>query len=511
MAKVVENPRERVVQETLEAVTWPGEALLGFAVCRHNPGEFFDKVYYLGLTERRFLLVRKDRPERVYSIYRCLVDRVTYNGAGLLRSPGFEIQLGGDTLRLEIFQPWDQRAVQMVEKHQARDIEAPYLTATQFLDGMSDLADLGMLRPAQALLRKHMAEDPVLEIEPRAEDLDFQLTQGRWSLRLTLIMLGIALAYIVGRVALGAAWAGGGVLPVILLALAGGELVGRQQSWRGLALGFILLAAVFNLAYSGISGSLLDGLVWAAFGLAAAISLTGKTGRPRNLTATGVFTLGFLVPLVLTGVVMASKPQVSFQDDFSTNKGWIVRDTQTITSGITNEMYVMHVKEKNAAFLAFPPANFAPTRVQFEAQVPEGFRGKVGTYGVTCGREDQGPVYLVEIDPAGKQYAFLKQEGEQYMPLGDVYWQPLTGQPAGEGAALVEVQCAGGEMSLSVNGVLQGQARIATGEVLQGQARLAGFAPGRKMGLFVRTWSETEPGGFEILFDNVVFYNGKAK
>jgi hypothetical protein len=511
MAKVVENPRERVVQERLEAVTWPGEALLGFTVCRHNPGEFFDKVYYIGLTERRFLLVRKDQPERVYSIYRCLIDRVTCSGAGLFRSPGFEIQMGGDTLRLETVQPWDQRSVQMVEKHQAGDIEAPYLTATQFLDGVSDLADLGMLRPAQALLRKHMAEDPVLEIEPRAEELDFLLTQGRWSLWLTLIMLGIALVYIAGRVALGAAWAGGGVLPVILLALAGGELVGRQQTWRGLALGFILLAAIFNLAYSGISGSVVDGLVWAAFGLACTISLTGKTVRPRNLAATGIFTLGFLVPLVVSGVVMAATPQVSFQDDFSTDKGWTARDTQTFTSGINNAMYTMHVKEKNAAFLAFPPASFTPTRVQFEARVPEEYQDKVGTYGVTCGREDQGAMYLVEIDPAGKQYAFLKQEGERYAPLGEGYWKPLTGQQAGEGAALVEVQCTDGEMSLTVNGVLQGQTWIAAGEVMQGQARLAGFARDRRMGLFVRTWSESEPRGFEILFDNVVFYNGKAK
>ncbi len=499
MATVVVNPKERVVQETLEAVTWPGEVLLGFTVCRHNPGEFLDKEYYVGLTQRRFLLVRKGQPERIYTIYRSYIDQVVYTRWGLFKQPCIEIHLGGDIFRLEMIQPWHQRAMQMAEKHATWELESPYLTATQFLDGMTDLADLGMLRPAQALLRKHKAEDPVVEIEPRTEELDFQITQGRWSLWMTLIMLAIALVYIIGRMGWGAAWAGSGLLPVILMVLAGVELVRRQQTWRGLALGFTLLAALINLAYSGVSGSLVSGLEWAAFGAASCVALTGKTSRPRNLTATAIFTLGFLIPLLVSGIIIAATPPVRFSDDFSTNQGWINRDSQNLTSGIEDGAYAIHVKDSNETFFAFPPITFTPARVRFDASIPMNFKGKVGTYGVTCGYQDAGVVYLVEIDPVGSQFSFLRQDEEQSVPLHDGYWRPLTGVQAGEAMTQVEVQCADKGMSLTVNGISQGQSRAGD------------LSPDGRIGLFVRTWPETGQGGFKVLFDNIVFLAGGAK
>lgn len=485
-----------MVQEALEAVTWPGEALLGFCVCRHNPGKFFDKVYYLGLTPRRFLLVSKDQPERVYSIYRSYIERVVPTVKGLFKQPGIEIHLGGDVLQLETVNPWHPHAIQMAEQHKTWELESPYLTATQFLDGMADLADLGMQRPAQALLRKHMAEDPVLEIEPRAAELDFQLTQVRWSLWLSLGMLIIALLYIFGRMGWGAVWAGSGILPVILLVLAAEELVRRKQTWRGLALGFTLLATLINLAYSGISGSPVNALVWTSFGIASFLALTGKTSRPRNLSATAIFAAGFLLPLTITGIVMAATPQVRFSDDFSTNKGWITRDSKNLTSHIENGAYAIHVKESSATFFAFPPVSFTPSSVRFDANLPMHFQGRVGTYGVACGYQDNGPAYLIEIDPAGKHYTFLRYDGDVFVPLYQGYWRPLTGLLVSESSSQVEVQCSKDAMSLAVNGVMQGQV----------SADLSGAG---KMGLFVRTWPETGQDGFKVLFDNVVFQNGK--
>jgi hypothetical protein len=491
--------QERIVQETLEAVTWPGEALLGFARCRHNPGELLKKEYYIGLTPRRFLLVRKDHPERVYSIYRSYIHRVVTCGAGMFHPAGFEIQVGGDTLWLEAAQSWNQRAFQMVEKHNAWEAESPYLTATQFLDGMTDLADLGMVRSAQVLLRNHRAINPVLEIEPRAEDLDVHLTQGRLSLWLTLIMLVIALLYIIGCVYWKATWAGFGILPVILLVLAAERLVRWQMTWRGLALSFTLMATLVNLASSGASGSFLNGSVWAAFGAASLLALTGKTSRLRNLTATAIFTLGFLAPLVVTGAVTAATPPARFSDDFSTNQGWITRDSTMHTSRIEDGAYAIAVKESSETFFAFPPLSFIPTSVDFEALVPEHFQGKVGTYGVTCGYQDSGAVYLVEIDPAGNHYAFLRFDGKRSSPINGVYWHPLAGAQNVEGATRVKVRCAGKGISLVVNGIEQGHTWVTD------------LVPDGKMGIFVRTWPETGADGFKVLYDNVVFRDEKGK
>lgn len=488
-----------MVQEVLEAVTWPGEALLGFAVCRHNPGEFFDKSFLIGLTQRRFLLVRKDQPERVYTIYRSLIDRVVMTGPGLLKRPGIAIHLGGDVIRLEIAASWGERAARMVEEHCAWDDESPYLTADQFLDSISDLAGLGLLRPAQALLRKHRAEDPVLEIEPRAEHLDYDLTQGRWSLSLTLIMLAIVLVFLAGRLGLGRVWSGGNLLPMALTLLAGVELVRRQQTWRKLALGFALLAAILNLAYCGVSGLWLNVLMWTAFGAASITALTGKTSRPRNLIATGIFSLGFLVPMVFTVAALITPDEIHFSDDFSADKGWVDYQTETLTSRMENGAYTLHVQENSVTYFAFPPVGFNPHKVQFDALVPGAFSGEIGTYGVACGFQEEGPVYLVEIDPVGKHYSFLRQEGERSVPLGEGYWNPLSGTQTADGAAHLEVACGAGQMTLTMNGVLQGQ------------ARMGDFEPDGKMGLFVHTWPETGPDGYKVLFDNIVFTTGQAR
>ena len=67
---------------------------------------------------------------------------------------------------------------------------------------------------------------------------------GRWRpLSVGIAGGAVALAFLIGRLGLGRVWSGGNLLPMILILLAGTELVRRQQTWRGLALGFALNAS----------------------------------------------------------------------------------------------------------------------------------------------------------------------------------------------------------------------------------------------------------------------------
>jgi hypothetical protein len=516
MAAAVENPRERVVQETLEAVIWPGESLLGFTQCRFNPGEFLDKTYCVGLTPRRFLLVCKDQPDRVYSIFRSMIERVHYKNGGMLHPSGLELKLGGEAILLETVHPWNQRAIQIARLHKEWELESPYLTSTQFLESITDLTSLGLLRPAQTLLRKHMADDPVVEIEPRSDELDYQITQGRLALWLSLGTLSFALFYSLGRVLCGAAWAGANVLPVILLLLAAVQLVRWQQAWRGISLVFTLLAAILNLAYSGfasfaagtitsfgailnsLNASFPNSLMWAAFGAANLVALTGTPRRARSVTAATIFAVGFLAPLMVTGAaaavpVLFGNPQVLFSDDFSTDQGWISRDNDIVTSRIEAGAYEMHVKEISATFFAFPPVHFSPTWVSVDTQVSDELKNSVGTYGVTCGYSEWDGAYLVEIDPTGNQFAFVRQDGKNFVPLNAGYWQPVIGTQIHQGTTHLEVNCENSEISLKINGLEQEKIQV------------PGFSWNGKMGIFVRTWPDSGSQGFEVLFDNANF------
>ncbi|RPJ38082.1 MAG: hypothetical protein EHM21_17360 [Chloroflexi bacterium] len=265
--------------------------------------------------------------------------------------------------------------------------------------------------------------------------------------------------------------------------------------------GFASFAAASSPAGSGLTASIpsvINSLVWIAFGAANVLVLTGTPHRTRNAIATGIFTVGFLAPLLFTGInaaapVLFGDPQARFQDDFSLNRGWISRENGVFSSQIENSAYAVHNKENNSTFYAFPPLRFNPLYASLDAQAPEVFGGLVGTYGVACGYTEYEGSYLVEIDPAGNQYAFLKHDGKKYSSLTPMYWQPVTGTRLAPGTNRLEVGCADREITLSINGVEQGKVTV------------PGFSWHGKMGLFVRTWPESAQQGYKVLFDNVDF------
>ena len=483
-----ENTRERAVRDALEAVIWPGEILLGFVQCGLNPGTLADKTYYVGLTPRRFVLVRKDQPERVYSIYRLFVHTAVYSRDNWLHRRGLRLELGGDTLVLSTDPHWSQHAARLAELHEQGEPESPYLTSIQFLQQITDLTDLGQLRIARRMLRENVTANAVIEIEPETVTLQRRIEESRRALRTGAVIFVIALLFMLGGALAGQQPP---VLGILLAWVAASGLLCGRQSRRGFALALALLTAALNGLMFAAARSWLDAAAWVSFGAAMVLLLSGAPSLRRTHWAVAVFILGFMGAQGYGIFTALNPPPARFADDFSTARGWVERDQDLHAAGIVNGAYAVHVRQPNSTFLAFPPVAAAPVEIQFKAWVAADQTQTPGTFGTVCGYQPDGPYYQIEIDPAAQRYAVFHRIGEITTPLSSPIWQPLSGLQEGGRANRFAVRCAGNRIDLAVNGLAQGYARASD------------LSPAGQMGLLVSTWPETGEQGFKVLFDDV--------
>lgn len=285
----------QAARAVLEEAIWPGEVLLGTVRCRLNPGTLADRVFMVGLTPRRFLLVAPDQPERSYSIYRDFVQSVSYEKSGWLHGYGLRIALGGDVLFLSCAGEWEAEARNLVEMHKQCEPDPLYLTSIQFLQQTSDLADLGMLRIARKLLHENMKANPVIEIEPEAAELETRLKESRTALHTGAAIFTFTLLFMIFMAVCGEARLG---FSTFLMLPAATGLLRGQQSRRGFALFMAALVALGSIVLNAMSASYINVLMWASFGLAMTLTLSGRPKHSRVAWAMTIFIVGFiLVPL----------------------------------------------------------------------------------------------------------------------------------------------------------------------------------------------------------------------
>lgn len=287
--------RFEAARAVLEEVIWPGEVLLSCVQCRLNPGSLADRVFMVGLTQRRIVLVAPDHPERTYSIYRDFVQSVTYQTSGFMHGRGLRIELGGDALYLTCSRDWDEYARDLVATHRQTELDPLYLTSIQFLQQTTDLTDLGMLRIAHKLLHENIKTNPVIEIEPETAVLDERLEDSRLALHMGAGIFTFTLLFMILMAVFGHARLGFSIF-LMLPALTG--LLRGQQSRRGFALFMTSLVALGSVLLNAASGSYLNVLMWASFGTAMFLTLAGQPRRSRVAWAALIFMVGFvLVPL----------------------------------------------------------------------------------------------------------------------------------------------------------------------------------------------------------------------
>lgn len=315
-----ENSRERFAQMVLEQAIWPGELLLGFTQCRLNPGTLEDRVFWVGLTQRRILFIAEAQPERSYTIYRDFVQKVEFGRMGWLKQRGLQIELGGDSLFLACIAEWSGPASRLAEAHAACELDPLYLTSLQFLQQITDLTDLGLLRIARMLLNENKRTNPVIEIEPETEALEERLQNSRLALRTGAAIFTATLVFMIVMAVSGQAQLGWSTF--LMLPAVTGLLRGRQAR-RGFALFLALLVALGSVLLNVVSASYLNAAMWASFGMAMFLTLSGQPRRQRVMWAVAVFALGFILLPLASQVDLNGLQPAWWNENLLIPFGWI--------------------------------------------------------------------------------------------------------------------------------------------------------------------------------------------
>jgi len=187
-----------------------------------------------------------------------------------------------------------------------------------------------------------------------------------------------------------------------------------------------------------------------------------------------------------------SRSDRDIYDDFSAETfSWCVGADEIAISGYEDGAYFMHTLQPQYRTLCFLPVTFFPTTAEFDAWVPQGFRG--GTFGLACHFQSMDDFYSVEIDlGSGSLYVRQRAGGESY-PLTDPEWIDLSYlKPTPTETNHVMVACDPDLITVWIN------------YSLEAQVSLASLAEPGDMALFVKGWEDMEPEGYKVLFDNFV-------
>jgi len=179
-----------------------------------------------------------------------------------------------------------------------------------------------------------------------------------------------------------------------------------------------------------------------------------------------------------------------FVDDFSSAKSsWCVAADDIAVSGYEDGAYFMHALQPQYRTLCFAPPTFFPTAAEFDAWVPEGYRG--GTFGLLCHYDPMGGFTSIEFDLEAASLTVRQHLDSETRPLTDPEWIDLTQlKPSPGEANHFLVACDPDLITVFANGELQAQVPLDPPA-----------EPG-DMALFVKGWEDMGPEGFKVLFDN---------
>lgn len=182
-----------------------------------------------------------------------------------------------------------------------------------------------------------------------------------------------------------------------------------------------------------------------------------------------------------------------FTDNFSSNQyDWAVIQDEVTDIKIEDGQYVIHLFQENYVSWAYLPPDFEPTNIGFDAVVVPG--QDQGGYGVMCHYLDEDNYYFVSIDPVNKEYAIGYLIGGEYYELMENLWMPsylLNDSP--HAVNNIQVTCDPDMITLFINNELEAQTYTEPQD-------------GGLVSIFAETWGEIEPGGFKVMFDNLIAF-----
>jgi hypothetical protein len=295
-----EKPAERENRQSLEALLEPGEELLA-----HTSGYLSDspfKHYAIGLTPRRFIMLRKRKakkgstpPPEVYSLLRRSIrsaGRGTTNKGVVIK---FNLPADHDELEFSSSGPGDKAVVDRVNQDRYPDAMP---TAQDMLEQARIFKALGFPASTERALNKALELDPTLSTRPEITGIKEQAVEERLALRVAAWFIWIGM----GIMALMIIGSGAGFME-IFLALAGGVIAGVVLAlplWRAQTQDrtmILIRAGIPLLVFTVILVRYRDVF---PFAIAAAIDgamilvLSGRSSRPKTLVSIGLYAIGFI-------------------------------------------------------------------------------------------------------------------------------------------------------------------------------------------------------------------------
>jgi len=175
-----------------------------------------------------------------------------------------------------------------------------------------------------------------------------------------------------------------------------------------------------------------------------------------------------------------------FQDDFSSpSSGWNRYHGDTYTSDYHDGTYRIAILQKNIEAWALPGFDFTDVIIEVAGTSVNGAEDNV--FGVLCRYRDSENFYFFLISSDGYAGIGLSHQGNRQLLTGESML-PSEAIHSGSSTNLIQAQCIGNQLSLSVNGSLIHQAesdQLKSGDV----------------GLIVGSY---EDDGTEVFFDNFV-------
>jgi hypothetical protein len=179
-----------------------------------------------------------------------------------------------------------------------------------------------------------------------------------------------------------------------------------------------------------------------------------------------------------------------FSDDFSSGEyDWWEVDDEIQSWRIEDEHYALHLLKNNYSSWAYPPIEFTPTTIGFDAAVLPGF--EQGAYGVMCYYQDENNYYFISIDPVYQEYSIGYVLDGEYKTLMEDMWMPSNAiKDDNYEINNVMVVCDPDMITLFVNNEFEAQTDV-TG------------VTGGVTAIYGETWEDTPASGFKVQFDNL--------
>jgi hypothetical protein len=504
-------------RDMLAAKLEPGETLFEYCQGTYSASALSKLRYLIGLTDRRLVILNQGGGRKFFSIPRELIASIRVDPSykntrkpallidwrGLApdqaqkASPAFAVTSSGCAQANNLCGLFQQMSAGWQASAQALNIPA-------FLQLVTTLQTMGFDREGQSLLSIRCAADPYLQSSAEAQQMLTQISETKLAMRIAAVIFLLVIAFLLYLAVQGQATVGFGIILAIIAVI---DLLRGNPAGRSGALALAVLTVLLNVVLNLIDFSPLDVLVWACFGLAMLLLLTGKPGPFRIALGGAVFAVGsvgvlafvFLgaafFPKQLQAIVPAA-PDKQFVEDFSKDNGWIQINDDNHQSKLENSAYAMTIKKPGMSYFSFPPVAYLPVKAEVDAQIANlDTSGKNAFFGLVCDyQRDADKYYLVYVDPIKNRYLVEQMIGDDEQVLTDS-WQTASGMKSAAQSNRIGMTCANNQITVTVNGVQQPAIQV---------PGMAQFGSG-KMGLMTAE-SASSNSEIKVVFDNAAFW-----